>query len=111
VKKTSLYELKSKGRLNFLDATFDIGPLLRGGLHFYKPGEKSHAKEERHVHPDHYEVFVNVQGMGILEIEGREYDFNVGDVFLIEPGESHHLTADKESPVVNLWMGAEKKPG
>ncbi len=60
------------------------------------------------MHPDHYEVFINVQGRGKLEIEGREYDFNVGDVFLIEPGESHHLTADEEFPVVNLWMGAKK---
>jgi len=110
LKRTTLYELKSRGQINFLNATFDIGPLLRGGLHFYKPGEKSHAKEERHVHSDHYEVFVNIQGRGTLEIEGREYEFNVGDMFLIEPGESHHLTADKEFPVVNLWMAAEKKP-
>jgi len=111
VKRASLYELKSKGQLNFPDATFDTGPLPRGGLHFYKSGEKSHAEEERHVHPDHCEVFVNVQGRGKLEIEGGEYDFNVGDVFLIEPGGSHHLIADESFPVVNLWMGVKKKPG
>jgi len=37
MKRASLYELRGKGQLNFLDATFDIGPLPRGGLHFYNP--------------------------------------------------------------------------
>ncbi len=60
MKRASLYKLKGKGQINFLDATFNIGPLFHAGLHFYKPGE------------------------------------------------SHHLTADEEFPVVNLWMAAEK---
>ena len=70
----------------------------------FEPGERSHAEEKRHVHFDHCEVFVNLQGKGTLEIEGKNYAFDFGDVFLIERGESHHLTADEEDPVFVLWM-------
>jgi len=108
VKKASIYSLERPGREHFLDGVFGVGRLLRGGLHFYKPGEVSHAAEERHVHEDHYEVFINVQGRGVLEVEGEGYAFNTGDIYLIEPGESHHIVADAEDPLVNLWVAAER---
>ena len=31
----------------------------------------------------------------------------MGDIVLIEPGEEHHLLADEEDPIVNLWLHAE----
>jgi hypothetical protein len=70
----------------------------------FEPGERSHAEEKRHIHFDHCEVFLNLQGKGMLEIEGKNYAFNFGDVFLIERRESHHLTADEEDPVFVLWI-------
>jgi mannose-6-phosphate isomerase-like protein (cupin superfamily) len=106
MKRYSIYELE-RGDINVLDGTLPIGRLLKGGLHFYDPDEVSHASEERHVHDDHYEVFVCVQGRGVVEVEGVDRPFEVGDILLIEPGESHHVRADANDPVVNLWMGAE----
>ncbi|MBO3804303.1 MAG: cupin domain-containing protein [Candidatus Brockarchaeota archaeon] len=110
VKRASIYGIVKAGRTNFLDGTFDVGPLFEGGVHFYEPGEVSHAGEERHVHEDHYEIFVGLQGKGKIEVEGESYPFGVGDVYLVEPGESHHVTADKEDPVALVWLGA-RRPG
>jgi quercetin dioxygenase-like cupin family protein len=72
----------------------------------YGPHEVSHAAEGRHVHEDHYKVFIGLQGKGRLEIEGQHYPFTVGDVYLIESGESHHVIADEKDPIVLLWLGA-----
>ena len=96
-----------RGRENFLDGLLPVGRFRYGGLHLYKPDEISHADEERHVHEGHYEVFVCVQGRGVVEVEGMDHAFGVGDVFLIEPGESHHVRADGKDPLGNLYIGAE----
>ncbi len=105
LRKLSIYGLP-RGKGNILDALLPVGIITVGGLHFYKPGERAHAGEARHVHADHYEVFVNVQGKGVVEVEGVDHEFRVGDVILIEPGESHHVRSDEKDPLVNLWMGA-----
>ncbi len=106
MKRYSIFGLP-KGSFNVLDGRLPIGRLMYGGLHFYRPDEVSHADEARHVHTDHYEVFVNVQGRGVVEVEGVDHEFNVGDVLLIEPGESHHVRANPEDPCANLWIAAE----
>jgi len=106
MRKLSIYGLP-QGKANILDALLPIGTVFVGGLHFYKPGERAHASEARHVHADHYEIFVNVQGKGVVEVEGVDYEFRTGDVILIEPGESHHVRSDEVDPLVNLWMGAK----
>ncbi|MBU7005032.1 MAG: cupin domain-containing protein [Theionarchaea archaeon] len=105
MKRFSIYEL-ARGEVNVLDGTLPVGRLLKGGLHFYDPGEVSHASEERHVHHDHYEVFVCVQGRGAVEVEGIDRPFEVGDILLIEPGESHHVRSDEMDPLVNFYFGA-----
>lgn len=106
MRKTSIYGLK-KGENNFLDALLPVGKFIYGGLHIYKPDEVSHEGEERHVHTGHYEVFINIQGRGIIEVEGVDHEFGIGDIFMIEPGESHHVRADPRDPLVNLYIGAE----
>jgi quercetin dioxygenase-like cupin family protein len=85
--------------------------LRRGGLHFYQPDEVAHAGEERHVHEDHCEVFVNLQGEGWVEVEGTDHEFRTGDIIIIEPGESHHVRAGPEDPVVNLWIAVDFRTG
>lgn len=106
MRKMKIYGL-SEGKTNILDGILPVGSLRQGGLHFFKPGEVAHADEARHVHEDHYEVFINVQGSGTVEVEGEDVDFELGDLILIEPGESHHVRSDDDNPLVNLWMGAE----
>lgn len=79
--------------------------LSRGGLSFHPPGFRTHDKEGRHTHDDH-EVFVIMQGRGVIEIEGRKEPVRAGDVLVIEPGEDHHLVGDPDHPIVNLWFHA-----
>ncbi len=106
MKKSSIYGL-ARGRTNIMDELLPVGRIVRGGLHFYQPGEMAHANEERHIHAEHYEIFVNVQGRGTVEVEGVDHPFGPGEVILIEPGESHHVRADSTDPLVNLWLAAE----
>ncbi len=108
VRRTSIFGLP-KGSINLLDGLLPLGTITYGGLHFFRPDEVSHADEARHVHTGHCEIFVNVQGRGVVEVEGVDHEFSVGDVFLIEPGESHHVKTDAMDPLVNLFLGAQLK--
>lgn len=102
MKKYSLFNLKDSGGQHFLAGIMKGTRLHHGGLHFYSPGEYSHP-EGRHVHEDE-EVFVCLQGRAKLIVDGVEHEMRMGDIALIEPGEEHHLLADKEDPIVNLWL-------
>ena len=106
MRRKSIWKLP-QGSENIMDGLLPVGKFIYGGLHIYKPDEVSHADEERHVHSGHYEVFVCAQGKGVVEVEGVEHEFKVGDVVLIEPGESHHVRADPDDPLTNLYVGAE----
>jgi len=106
MKKYSLFNLKDTGGQHFLAGIMKGARLHHGGLHFYSPGEYSHP-EGRHVHEDSEEVFVCLQGRAKLIVDGVEHEIRMGDIALIEPGEEHHLLADEEDPIVNLWLHAE----
>jgi quercetin dioxygenase-like cupin family protein len=71
-----------------------------GGLYVFKPGETAHP--ERHVH-DVAEVFVFVQGTGVLPIDGVDHPIETGDVFIVEAGEDHHTTSSTDQPLVAAW--------
>ena len=106
MKRYSLYDLEDTGGHHFLAGIMTGRTLHHGGLHFYTPGEYSHP-EGHHLHQDSEEVFVCLQGRATLMVDGAEYEMGVGDIVLIEPGEEHHLLADEENPMVNLWLHAE----
>jgi len=105
MKKYRLFELQDAGGHHFLAGIMKGSKLHHGGLHFYDPGEYSHP-EGCHIHQDE-EVFVCLQGRAKLIVEGVEHEMRRGDIALIEPGEEHHLLADEEDPIVNLWLHAE----
>lgn len=75
--------------------------IVRGGLYIFKPGEIAHP-ELRHVH-DTAEVFIFVQGQGVIPIDGVEYPIKTGDVVLVEAGEDHHTRSSVEDPLVAAW--------
>ena len=106
MKTYKLFDLKEIGGYHFLTGIMEGSRLHHGGLHFYNPGEYSHP-EGRHIHQDSEEVFVCLQGRARLIVDGVEYKMGVGDIALIEPGEEHHLLADEQDPIVNLWLHAE----
>ena len=74
--------------------------ITHGGVYVFKPGEMAHP--EPHIH-DTDELFIFVQGKGVLPIDGIEYPIETGDVFLIEAGEDHHTTSSMDEPLVAVW--------
>jgi len=80
--------------------------ITSGGLYVFKPGEVAHP-EPRHVH-DVDEVFIFVQGKGVIPIDGIEYPVQTGDVVIVEAGEDHHTRSSVEDPLVSAWYLMEK---
>jgi mannose-6-phosphate isomerase-like protein (cupin superfamily) len=72
-----------------------------GGVYCFEPGETAHP-EPRHVH-DVAEVFIFLQGCGVLPVDGVEYPVKTGDVIIVEPGEDHHTRSSEEDPLVAAW--------
>lgn len=82
-----------------------------GGVYVFKPGEIAHP-EPRHVH-DVDEVFILIQGRGVLPIDGVEYPIQTGDVVIVEAGEDHHTRSSMDDPLVAAWylMSGSNSPG
>jgi mannose-6-phosphate isomerase-like protein (cupin superfamily) len=75
--------------------------VTHGGVYVFKPGETAHP-EKVHVH-DTGELFVFIQGRGVLPIDGIDHPIETGDVFLVEAGEDHHTRSSEEDPLVAAW--------
>ena len=100
VKKMTLSSLQYTGSRLLPDFQGDK-TITGGGLYVFKPGEIAHP-ETRHVH-DVDEVFVFVQGRGVIPIDGIEYAVETGDVVIGEAGEDHHTRSSVEDPLVAAW--------
>lgn len=74
--------------------------ITHGGVYVFKPGEMAHP--EPHVH-EVDELFIFVQGSGVLPIDGVDHLIETGDVVLVEAGEDHHTTSSVENPLVAVW--------
>ena len=72
-----------------------------GGVYIFKPGETAHP-EARHVHETE-EVFIFVQGSGVIPIDGVDYPVETGDVVIVEAGEDHHTRSSEDDPLVAVW--------
>ena len=83
------------------DATID-----HGGVYIFEPGETAHP-EARHVH-DTDEVFIFVQGRGVIPIDGTDYPVETGDVVVVEAGEDHHTRSSEDDPLVAVWYVMSK---
>jgi mannose-6-phosphate isomerase-like protein (cupin superfamily) len=100
MKKLTVAELRfSDSRL--MPDLLGAAAIARGGLYIFKPGEIAHP-EPRHVH-DTAEVFIFVQGQGVIPIDGVEHPVRTGDVVLVEAGEDHHTRSSVEDPLVAAW--------
>ncbi len=115
MKRLRLSDLKSEGSRHVLGDAIPGAYLSHGGLSFKKPGQRSHDVgcscpscdgKGRHVHSDDCEVFILLQGKARMEIDGTSHAMVAGDVIVCEPGEDHHLVADKDDPCVNITLHA-----
>jgi mannose-6-phosphate isomerase-like protein (cupin superfamily) len=77
-----------------------------GGVYVFKPGETAHP-EARHVH-DVDEVFIFVQGQGVIPIDGVDHPIATGDVVIVQAGEDHHTRSSVEDPLVAAWYLMEE---
>lgn len=78
-----------------------------GGLYVFQPGEIAHP-EPRHVH-DVDEVFIFVQGKGVIPIDGIDHPVQTGDVVIVEAGEDHHTRSSRDDPLVAAWYLMERE--
>lgn len=117
MKRLRLSDLKSEGGGHVLRDVIPGEYLSHGGLSFKNPGHRSHDVgcscpscdgKGCHVHPDDYEVFILLQGKARMEIDGTSHVMAAGDVIVCEPGEDHHLVADKDDPCVNITLHASR---
>jgi quercetin dioxygenase-like cupin family protein len=63
-----------------------------------------------HTHKDNEEVYVVLEGNGIMTVNGEARAVKPGDVLLNKPGWSHGLANDSESVVKLLVYEADMKP-
>lgn len=80
--------------------------IAAGGVYVFGPGETAHP-ESRHVH-DVDEVFIFVQGKGVIPVDGAEYPVQTGDVVVVEAGEDHHTRSSVDDPLVAAWYLMEE---
>jgi mannose-6-phosphate isomerase-like protein (cupin superfamily) len=100
VKKLTISEIQPDG-VHLLPGFLGDAFITGGGLYVFKPGETAHP-EPCHVH-DVDEVFIFVQGKGVLPIDGIEYPVQAGDVVIVEKGEDHHTRSSIDDPLVAAW--------
>jgi mannose-6-phosphate isomerase-like protein (cupin superfamily) len=50
-----------------------------------------HAFQERHVHNQGTEIYIVVDGVMQIEVDGYDYHLSSGDMMLINPGTAHEV--------------------
>ena len=100
MKKLTLAELQHTVSRLLPDLLGGTG-ISHGGVYVFEPGETAHP-EPRHVH-DTAEVFIGVQGRGVIPIDGVDVPIQTGDVVIVEAGEDHHTRSSVEDPLVTAW--------
>ena len=109
MKRLTLKDLRPDGSC-LLPDLLGKARIAHGGVHVFKPGEIAHP-EARHVH-DVDEVFIFLQGKGVVPIDGVDYPVQAGDVVIVEAGEDHHTRSSVNEPLVTAWyvMDQQRSP-
>jgi mannose-6-phosphate isomerase-like protein (cupin superfamily) len=100
MKKLTVADLRPNGSA-LLPGILGQAGIAHGGVYVFKPGETAHP-EPRHVHAVD-EVFLFLQGKGVLPIDGIDVPVQAGDVVIVEAGEDHHTRSSIEEPLVAAW--------
>ncbi|MFC1582699.1 cupin domain-containing protein [Planctomycetota bacterium] len=100
MKQLTVLDLKADGR-RLLPELLGEAEITGGGVYVFDPGETAHP-EPVHVH-DVDEVFIFVQGSGVIPIDGIDYPVKAGDVVVVAAGEDHHTRSSVDEPLVAAW--------
>lgn len=106
MKQLRITDLRPNATRLLPDLLGDAG-IAHGGVYVFKPGETAHP-EPRHVH-EVDEVFIILQGKGVIPIDGVEYPVQTGDVVIVEAGEDHHTRSSVEEPLVTGWYVMDRR--
>ncbi len=109
MKRYRLSELPPSAASHIFGGIFPGDHIYQGGVVFCGPGRVAHADEERHVHPDG-EIFLMLQGRGVVHLDEGDQPVAAGDVVVIEPDENHHLESDRDDPCVVVWLHCGPDP-
>ena len=77
-----------------------------GGIYVFGPGETAHP-EPRHAH-EVDEVFIFVQGTGVIPVDGIDHPVKAGDVVIVAAGEDHHTRSSTDDPLVAAWYMTDR---
>ncbi|NQT19608.1 MAG: cupin domain-containing protein [Planctomycetes bacterium] len=105
MKKLTVAELNSHSS-RLLPQLLGDAKITGGGVYVFKPGETAHP-EPRHVH-EVDEVFIMLQGTGVIPIDGVDYPVCTGDIVVVEAGEDHHTRSSVDDPLVTAWYVMDK---
>jgi mannose-6-phosphate isomerase-like protein (cupin superfamily) len=107
MKQLTIHELGTDGVRLIPDVLGDA-KISNGGVHVFEPGETAHP-EARHVH-EVDEVFIFLQGKGVIPIDGTDYPVKAGDVVIVAAGEDHHTRSSVDDPLVAAWYLMDRIP-
>jgi mannose-6-phosphate isomerase-like protein (cupin superfamily) len=79
-------------------ALFEFGEVARNQS-LVEASLPTGGSTERHLHATSEELYVILDGAGVMEIEGDRTPVAAGDVVLIPPGERHQITATDDGPL------------
>jgi mannose-6-phosphate isomerase-like protein (cupin superfamily) len=100
MKKLSITDLEPSGSY-LMPRQMGDAKVTGGGIYVFKPGETAHPEPE-HKH-ETTEVFIFLQGCGVLPVDGYDHVVQAGDVVIVEPGEDHHTRSSMDDPLVAAW--------
>ena len=108
MKKYRPREWKTEVEFHLFETFLPGKEIYKGGMFFHTPGEVTHANDQGspvHVHED-CEMFFFFQGSATMEIDGVRYAAEAGDLFVVEPGEDHHMILGANESAVGIWCHA-----
>lgn len=105
MRQLSIHDLGTNGKQLLPDILGNV-KITGGGITIFKPGEIAHP-ETRHLH-DVDEVFIFLQGSGVLPIDGTDYPVKAGDVVVVAAGEDHHTRSSSDDPLVAAWYFTDR---
>jgi mannose-6-phosphate isomerase-like protein (cupin superfamily) len=106
MRKITVRDVNANGK-QLLPDVLGEAKITSGGVYVFKPGETAHP-EPRHVH-DVDEVFIFVQGSGVIPIDGIDHPVQVGDVVVVAAGEDHHTRSSVDNPLVAAWYLMDRR--
>lgn len=73
---------------------------IQSGITIVYPG----CRTKGHSHPDREEVYLILEGRGIMEADGQSWDVAPGDAFYVTPGPFHTTKNPHDFPLKFFWI-------